>query len=426
MIVVLDESLEEKPRMENTCEYVERRLLANAEKKGYNKSIMSDLRDRSLNPNETFFTLGLVGMLSHAYSKHLPIALGPHDFWFVANCELASIIAKNPEQFRDVFSSQEGTQTLLLPTGNPAQIDYILLAQLLDSRFPNKEISELIIPSLSTSTVKVHNAFCASMADAVQHYYDYMTFLCGIPKIKVLGTADDYRKLSENSRKLAEIMEINSAALTYYDRISGLFDRMAETFEREDGNAEFWRGIYTHKNVGSGPQLDINGWIRDFFSKRPARLENFNTSIASVPYKNITTDGEYLGFTGAFAAVRDSEGFWNSDFREAIFQKVDPKELPPKPPTIVGNSRSATEKVTYYSDGTKKVELIPEAERALPKRDKPSIGWTLTEEPIVAMGNPNIIYRDTKVSDTENDVYEAIAYAMEQIMLKEEKESNER
>lgn len=333
MIVVLDESLEEGtfPDEGKSREYIGRSLAGKAKEKGYSLVVESDIRDKALTTATTFYELGLVGMLSTAYSQHRPVALAPHDFWFVANCELAAIIAANPNQFRGIFTSQEdGKETLLIPTNNPTQIDYIALSKILDDRFPNKEIAGLILPDLTTVTPKVYNAFCASMADAVQHYYSYMTFMCGIPKIKVIGTEGDYRKLAENSRRVADLLEFNSATLAYYDRIAGLFDRMADSFTSEDPSV-FWRSIYTQKNVGSGRQLDIDGWIRDFFSKRPARLESYHTSIASVPYKNLETGSEYLGLTGAFGVVRDSEGFWHSDFREAIFQKSeeDVKNGPP-------------------------------------------------------------------------------------------------
>lgn len=336
MIVVLDESLQERPRREDeesrSRDYVTRMLAGKAKEKGYSVVVESDMRDKALTTTPTFYELGLVGMLSDAYSQHRPVALAPHDFWFVANCELAALIAQNPDQFRGVFTSSDEKQTVMVPTTDPTQIDYVALAALLDERFPNKEISGLFTPDLSTMNWKVFNALCATMADAVQHYYSYMTYCCGIPKIKVLGTEEDYRKLAAASRRLAEILEFNSATLAYYDRIAGLFDRMADSFTSDDPSV-FWKSIYTQKNVGSGRQLDIDGWIRDFFTKRPARLESYHTSIAAVPYKNLETGKEYLGFAGAFGVVQDADGFWQSDFREAIFQRAEgdkPQEDPNK------------------------------------------------------------------------------------------------
>ncbi len=362
MIVVLDDTLEVTEISERDKEWSKKGVLGDlageAKKKGYKGIVNGDLADSSSNSAQEYHTLGFMEMLSKSYSMHLPVAVAPHDFWFIASSELAGIIAKNPQQFRSVFSASEsGKQTIMIPTGDPTKIDYAALACLLDDKFPNKEVSDLLIPDLSTMDTKVFNALCATMADAVQHYYDYMTFSCGIPKIKVRGTEEDYRKLAENSRRLAEILDFSPGAVAYFQRIAGLFDRMANSFTSEDP-ASFWRDIFSQKNVGSGGQKDINGWIREFFTDRPSRLENYNTSIAAVPYKNVETQNEYLGLTGAFAAVQDADGFWNSDFREAVFQKVAEKDAPPEVKYVSGTS---TERITHYSDGTKKVEKFDES-----------------------------------------------------------------
>jgi hypothetical protein len=227
--------------------------------------------------------------------------------------------------------------------------------------------------------------------------------MCGIPKIKVRGEESDYRLLAAASRELAEILSFSTEALTYYDRIAGLFDRMADTFVHgPEESAEFWRAIYTQENVGSGRQLDIDGWIRDFFSKRPRRLESFHTSIAVVPYKNLETQNEYLSLVGAFTAFQDSEGFWRLNFQEAVFQKVAEKDAPPE---VTSESWTSTERTIHYSDGSKKVIPIPQkspAEKAAEQAsiDKVRRGWTWKEMPPVVAFNPNAIVK--KIDESAN------------------------
>jgi hypothetical protein len=369
MIVVLDKTLEEFPLNERAVEWATNGTLKSlsnvAKKKGFAKGVHVSLKDAALGDVNEYHTLGFVGMLSQSYSNHLPVAVAPHDFWFIANCELAAIIAQTPEQFRAVFSKlEEGKETLLIPTGDVTRIDYAVLADMLDKRFPNPEVAELLVPDISTIDTKVFNALCATMADAVQHYYSYMTFCCGIPAIKVLGVEADYRKLAAASRRLLAIFSFSLQVMTYYDRIAGLFDRMADSFNSENPEV-FWKAIFTQKNVGSGGQVEIDGWIRDFFTKRPLEIENYETAIASVPYKSLETGNEYLGVTGAFAAVQDDEGFWNSDFRELTFKKVPKGE---EDPEVTGYSTTRTERVTYYSNGTKKVEPIAVEKTPVPQR----------------------------------------------------------
>lgn len=431
MIVVLDDTLEIGEVNEKTREWskksVIKDLFKKSKEKGYNKQIDVVLEDASISGESMFHTLGFVGLLSQAYSQHLPVVVAPHDFWFIANSELASIIAKNPEKFRHVFSAQEsGKETLMIPTGNVTQIDYTALVELLEKKIPNQEIKDLMIPGLSTIDASVFYALCATLADSCQHYYSYMTFCCGIPKIKVRGEESDYRLLAAASRRLAEILDFSTEALTYYDRIAGLFDRMADSFTSEDP-APFWRDIFSQENVGSGGEKDINGWIRDFFTKRPARLESYETSIAAVPYKNLETQNEYLSLVGAFTAFKDSEGFWRMNFQEAVFQKVAAKDATPE---VLYTSCTRTERTTHYSDGSKTVEPIPQKspEERAAERAKLLSGWTFSEGPAVVAYNPQAVIKKVDessnvgiASDPVDDLGAAYTYAVSQLMAAEDK-----
>jgi hypothetical protein len=233
MIVILDNSLEvsENALAPQSLAYAKEKvvgaLTTKAKEKGYKGQVDLTLEDESISGETMFHTLGFVGMLSKAYSAHLPVAVAPHDFWFIANTELAAMVAKNPDQFRHVFTAQESDkETLMIPNGIVTCIDYAALRELLEEKIPNRRIHELMIPGLTTIDASVFYALCATLADTCQHYYDYMTMMCGIPKIKVRGEESDYRLLAAASRELAEILSFSTEALTYYDRIAGLFDRL--------------------------------------------------------------------------------------------------------------------------------------------------------------------------------------------------------
>jgi hypothetical protein len=423
MIVVLDDTLKIGEVTEKMKDWSKKSvindLFRKSKGKGYNKQIDVALEDASTHGEPMFHTLGFVGLLSEAYSAHLPVVVAPHDFWFIANTELAAIVAKNPEQFRHVFTASEsGKETLMIPTGDVTRIDYMLLADMLEKKIPNREISELLIPGLTTIDASVFHALCATLADTCQHYYNYMTFCCGIPKIKVRGEESDYRLLAAASRRLAEIFEFSEDAVIYYDRIAGLFDRMADSFTSDDP-ATFWRDIFSQRNVGSGGEKEIDGWISDFFTDRPSKLESYETSIAAVPYQNLETQNEYLSLVGAFTAFQDSEGFWRVNFQEAVFQKVDKKD---ETPVETGYSfdRKTGEKTIHYSDGSKKVEKIDQPlnkDQEIGKKAAavPPLTWTLRELPSVAVGFQQV--RGVKVDDS---VDAAVAFAMEALMVKED------
>jgi hypothetical protein len=263
---------------------------------------------------------GFVGLLSQAYSSHLPVAVGPHDLWYIANCELAARVAKEPETFRHLFSESKEKQTLMVPTANVTHLDYAALRRLLEQKIPTPGIVGLLVPELSTVTGPEHLALCASLADAMQHYYEYMTFCCGIPSIRVRGTKEDWLLLSGNANMLAATFHFHADTAAYYEKISNLFDQIAQSFDKD--MSKFWRSIFTQENVGSGSQVEIDGWITDFFSSRGRNLESFETSISLVPYKNLETQREFLGVTGAFHSSL-FDGFYYTNYSQVTFEKVE-------------------------------------------------------------------------------------------------------
>lgn len=411
MIVVLDDTLEEQNFTERSIEWsvskTNKSLGSIAKNKGYQVAVDESMQSLEARKGTAEFrTLGFVGMLSRAYSDHLPVAVAPHDFWFIANSELAAIVSKNPEDFRHIFTSNpEGKETLLVPASSYNTIDYSVLARILEKKIPNKEVSDLMIPGLTTIDSTVFNALCATLADTVQHYYSYMTFCCGIPKIKVRGTKGDYWRLGDNARRLAEIFEFSAVAVEYYDRIAGLFDRMADSLSEEDPSV-FWRDIFSQRNVGSGGEKEIDGWIRDFFTKRPSKLDSYETAIAAVPFKNLETDNEYLGLTGAFAAVRDKDGFWHSDFRETRYQKVDEKEAKP---TVTSTSFTWGEgggRTQNFSDGSR-IFIPNETPEVEARKKEPVASWSLDASGLVINAE-----RKVKDSSERQEIQKMSAYVV--------------
>jgi hypothetical protein len=328
MIVTLDDSLKRNPYpaeyLEKARGYQHSSLTRKAKEKGYGIGVASEIEEPD---GPTLYHDGLVGLLSHAYSRHLPVAIAPHDLWFIANCELAALVAKNPERFRSVFTkTSEGKEVLTIPTLDPTVVDYAKLVDLVSERIPNPDITDLLIPNLTTMNTSIFHALCASLADIVQHYYEYMTYCCGIPAVRILGTEEDYRLLAENARKLSKIFYEDFDTLSYYNQISTLLDNIADTFTQEDP-AKFWRNIFTQENVGSGGQVNINGWIKHMFTERGVCIDSFNTSIAAVPYKNMNTEREFLGLVGAFISTPDVDGFYTVGYRQVIYEKGEPPKI---------------------------------------------------------------------------------------------------
>jgi hypothetical protein len=280
------------------------------------------LQHNLLEGNPEVVDKGFLAHLSHSYAYHRPIEIAPHDLWLIVLTELANAIKNQPDRCRKLFTRSDEKVAIVIPVDDPTSIDLNYLIEQLRSLVP-VDIDKFV-PELSTLDHKARVTLYAAFADGVQHYYDYMTLMCGIPKIRLLGTQEDWKKLILSASFIkgffgsVEYTEV----VQYMARVEEIFEQIYESYDRCDME-DFWRDIYTHKNVGSGQQLDISGWIKDLYmGNRGKRLENFLTSVAIVPYKNLDTGKEFKGVYGGFQRLVTEDRFIKTGYAQIIYAKT--------------------------------------------------------------------------------------------------------
>lgn len=264
---------------------------------------------------------GFLGALSNAYSMHRKITINPHDFWFIVLCEIATVIKTNSDACRPLFTKSQDKVDIVIPTDDPTTIDLAKVVEHLRALVPVNV--DMFVPELSTMDDNVRVAMYASLCDGLQHYYNYMTFCCGIPEINVGGTKKDYELLLNNVAELAQVFKNIQfpEMVEYMIRVGDIFASILKTFVYEDKS--FWTGIFTSRNEGSGGQLYIDGWITDLYFMKPddTKIENFESSFAIVPYKNLDTGVEFKAVHGGFKRMI-VDGYVTTGYEGVIFQKV--------------------------------------------------------------------------------------------------------
>lgn len=94
----------------------------------------------------------------------------------------------------------------------------------------------------------------------MQHYFDYKVLTCcGISKVKLLGTRQDWVKLKEATANLG------TYGLDWWaESLCEILDEFIITYDGNPNKA-FWNCIYKYSYVGgSGEVPRINGWILNF------------------------------------------------------------------------------------------------------------------------------------------------------------------
>lgn len=258
--------------------------------------------------------------LQMAWGSHHGIVLSPDIFWFILLNESASHIKDNSEHYRGLFTtSPEGKTNIVVPTSDPQLISLDLITDELKKLVPTD--IDIFIPKFSTSTPASAFAFKAAFADAMSPYYNYMMFMCGISKIQLQGTNEDWNKLSEGIDKLKSLLNKDENITAYFDKIKGISNSIIS--ELETPNVNFWKDMFNLERCGSGGQVDVKGWIVDLYIKkpRPAYVNNFPTNAAKVSYTLLNTNQKFELKYGLFSSNVE-DGFLVPDFGYIINEEI--------------------------------------------------------------------------------------------------------
>lgn len=266
---------------------------------------------------------GLFGLISHAYTYHKPLTINPTDVWILILSQFKTIIKDNAETYRHLFTDSPDKKTLAVPTNSLYELPVDLLIKTLNE-YINFD-SKLIQVEFSTDTAIANEVKNHLLLDMTSPYYNYAMFLCGIPSIKIGGHVEDWERLYSAFLKLNEVFYLKEEDeyLLWQCSVTHILDILLMA-SQGNYDIDFFRDIFTQKNIGSGGELEIKGWITNLFYKMPkvAKIENFNSHVSCVEYKNLTTQKEYVMISGGFSYTLDEDGYHALSYSKHIFEII--------------------------------------------------------------------------------------------------------
>jgi hypothetical protein len=316
MKVILDESLtEETPRMYGRTRNRDfadlgERLGRHIEPLPKRLLLQPSVSDGA-SPRSSF-----IDTLSIAYSAHQSVSFGPHDLWYIILTEVSRLVGENPEQYRGIYTKEkEGKIEILVPSGNEAVLPISTLIDSLKSHVPANV--EAFLPEFSTHTPESRAVCMAAFADAAKHFYSYSVFCCGIRALEIRGTVEDWTKFVESTIAMRAVLDLHGKPGTVYNDdtrhwLLRVQQRAMQILASvEGGSTDFYKDIFTQKNIGSGGELAIDGWITEFFRKeKPGnKIENYPNTWSLVPHKGAASKRQYMNVYGQFFATKNAEGF---------------------------------------------------------------------------------------------------------------------
>lgn len=258
------------------------------------------------NPTDVVFHQGYFEYLATAWENHYSVVMRPDDIWYVILCELTSKIAKEPAKYESLFTTTPGSkQEISVPTCDIESIDPQLVIEELKDRVPSNV--DTFIPEFSTTTLPIKLAMNVAFCDLVSPYYNYSTYLCGIPNIRIEGTLEDWHLILKNLEELKTIFKGNLKE--YLNRCLVNVQYMLDAIDNND--AEYFRKMVKLNPCGSGHQFTMNGWILQFLCRddttKSIQLEGLPNNFSKMNYTNLDTGRKFTLYCGLFYSRVENE-----------------------------------------------------------------------------------------------------------------------
>jgi hypothetical protein len=202
--------------------------------------------------------------IHRAFADHLPLVLSPDDIWLCIAQAFGLHVNLHAEELRDRLVSHGGQLTIEVRRDgfvmDSADNDWPGVFEEFSQQLAGHlgDVANLVVSDFSTTTAIERGVSQIVLMSAMQPYFKYdVTTICGIPRITLLGTTDDWRAI----RRRAE-------ALAQYDLdrwIAALLPILDQFVAASAGDVDrdFWQSLYKLGGGSGGPY--VSGWINTLF-----------------------------------------------------------------------------------------------------------------------------------------------------------------
>jgi hypothetical protein len=161
--------------------------------------------------------------------------------------------------------------------------------------------SSIFTANFSSSTTESQLAIQSAFCEAMSAYYYYVSGRCGIPRVKVLGTKEDWQTIEQKVHRMRTEVFNQDATMTkklcaYLKKVEAQVRKIYTTRD-----PSFWQEMYFIDDCSSGHTAVVNGWIALFYREHEVTKKdgvvkysgndfyNYKAHIATVKWQNIET-----------------------------------------------------------------------------------------------------------------------------------------
>ncbi|GAM23466.1 hypothetical protein SAMD00019534_066410, partial [Acytostelium subglobosum LB1] len=201
-----------------------------------------------------------------AYSNHHHFMMRPEDVWISITTQLSRYLLANKEKVSNLWPGLaigEHLHTTLIIVENDDPYDFAKrLVTLIIERIHDKSFADWFMPNFTTTTNKdrmVGSMVFASAAHTI-HDYEWIWTNCGLPKVTLLGTVEDWQSIRKLADRLLQFDVGDQKMSIWCIYLFPVLDKLIDTALRQP-DIEWWRSIVDDRFLESGA---ISGWITTF------------------------------------------------------------------------------------------------------------------------------------------------------------------
>lgn len=240
-----------------------------------------------------------------AYADHRPFTLSPDMMWLLICQGFGNHVNNNAEKLRHLFVNFNGKNTLVVqdnrirlddpnspwPEVFPKFSDQI-------KKYTSTELTQNLTANFSTTTSVSRVASQITLMNAMKSYFNFMVIYisCGIPKVTLEGTPQDWEKL------LAKTEALRKYQLDWW--VDAMEPVLKELIRASKGtvNKVFWQSMFKyHSKEACGPPGIVDGWIVKFYPYNKDGKRNNLDSISlrgSLPDEMVKVNLDYRNGDG--------------------------------------------------------------------------------------------------------------------------------
>jgi hypothetical protein len=241
-----------------------------------------------------------------AYADHRPFMISPDMIWLLISQGFARHVNANAEELRNMFVDFKGKVSLVVRDdrivlknpNSPWEKVFPVFASQIGEKC-GVDLVNALTCDFSTTTLDSKVASEITIMEATKPYFEFivMRVVCGIPKITIEGTPEDWQKVLTKSNYLRKYK------LDWWiDEIEPILKNIVSASQKKVDTA-FWRNMFKYHSVKEyGSPNTIDGWIVKFFPydkmgkrnnlKEIVDRDNLPNEMVKVDLTHIVTGGD--------------------------------------------------------------------------------------------------------------------------------------